>query len=96
MILREGLLLDFEFYVGYKLTTKSANTDAKKIDQLMNIYKTCGGEWDIFLEMLVLAEVRDVAAQYGAFDFFQKREVIGTALFNNIYQVFQDYNFELL
>lgn len=62
----------------------------------MNIYKTCGEDWDIFLEMLVLAEVRDVAAQYEAFDFFQKRDVIGTALFNNVHQVFQDYNFELL
>ena len=79
---REGLLVTFEFYVGFKLTT--ANDTNTKIQQFWEIYSNFGTDYNKFLINLVLSEVRDIVATYEAFDLFQQREAIGNTMFLSI------------
>jgi len=87
-------LVSFEFYVGYKFS--NSNDTATKIKQYWEIYSNFGGNYNHFLNMLVLSEVRDTVAQYEAFDLFQKREQIGDAMFTSISNIFDEYHFKLL
>lgn len=91
---REGLTVTFEFYVGYTLGT--SNTTEGRIADFWNIYSKFGGDYEYFLSNLVLAEVRDIVAQYEAFDLFGKREEIGNTMFSSITSIFAEYKFTLL
>jgi len=91
---REGLLVTFEFFIGYTLGI--ANDSNTRIQELWEIYLNFGDDYNTFLANLVLAEVRDVMGEYEAFDLFQERETIGNTMFSSIQEIFLEYNFNLL
>lgn len=86
--------ISFEFFIGYKLGY--SNDTQTRIQELFEIYSNFGDDYEKFLGNLVLSEVRDIVAQYEAFDLFQKREDIGNTMFSSIYSAFQEYHFELM
>lgn len=87
-------MVTFEFFIGYRLGV--SNDTNTRIQELWKIYSNFGDDYTTFLGNLVLAEVRDIVAEYQAFDLFQKREEIGNNMFASIKSVFKDYHFDLL
>ena len=44
---------------------------------------------------MVHSVIRNVAAEYSAFDFFEKRSIIGDEMFSTLKEYFEEYYFKL-